>query len=139
MSSSDIYADIPGYPGYKLTPDFQIIGKKGKPLTLCGDLYKFVNVMKEGKGQDVLYLHRAIALVYVEGYFDGAFVDHIDDNPLNNSPENLRWVTPHQNQYHAKKFSKQKLKEKISKLQARIKADQAKIIKYQALLNQSFK
>ena len=42
-----------------------------------------------------------IALTYpelVEGkYFEGAQIDHIDTNPMNNHPSNLRWVTAKEN------------------------------------------
>lgn len=44
---------------------------------------------------------RWIALTYPElvqnEWFDGAEIDHIDTNRLNNHPSNLRWVTPKEN------------------------------------------
>ncbi len=87
--------DIPFYPGYKLTEDFQVIGKKGFPLTFSKAPYEFCNVFVEKS--TILYRHRAIALVHVPGYFHGAHVDHIDNNPFNNDPSNLQWLTPRAN------------------------------------------
>jgi hypothetical protein len=94
--------NIPMYPGYKLTKDYKIIGKEGGFLTMSKTQkgHQYCNVFVEKA--KLLYLHRAIALVHVDGYFDGAWVDHIDDNPLNNDPLNLQWVLPRNNNYNVK-------------------------------------
>jgi hypothetical protein len=39
-----------------------------------------------------LLVKKVIALMHVPGYFDGAAVENIDGNQLNNHPTNLRWV-----------------------------------------------
>lgn len=47
---------------------------------------------------------RWIAITYPElvqnEWFEGAWIDHIDTNPMNNHPSNLRWVTPKENCYN---------------------------------------
>lgn len=60
----------------------------------------FWTLHKDGKKT----FHQAavwIALTYPElienEYFDGAYIDHIDTDRLNNHPSNLRWVTPADN------------------------------------------
>ena len=111
--------NIPFYDGYKLTSDFKVIGKTGRYLSEIDTNntgYKFVNVRINGKN-GILYLHRAIALVHVSGYFEGAYVDHKDGNPFNYDPTNLRWVTPSENT----RYSKFKARFKLSKIQMRIK------------------
>lgn len=40
-----------------------------------------------------VYLHRLVALYFVDGYADELEVDHIDNDKSNNRHENLRWVT----------------------------------------------
>ena len=40
-----------------------------------------------------LLIHRIVAEVYVPGYFEGAHVDHIDNNKTNNHYTNLQWCT----------------------------------------------
>lgn len=90
---------IPLYEGYNLTDDFKVVGKSGKILSevdTVGKGYKFVNVFVNGRS-NILYIHRAVALVHVPGYFEGAYVGHIDDNPKNCCPKNLKWITPIQN------------------------------------------
>lgn len=38
-------------------------------------------------------VHKIIAMLFVDGYFDGAEVNHKDFNRKNNKSENLEWVT----------------------------------------------
>lgn len=42
-------------------------------------------------------VHRLVAHMFVDGYFDGAEVDHIDTNIFNNRVENLKWCTAKEN------------------------------------------
>ena len=44
-----------------------------------------------------IYVHRAVAIAFVPGYFDGAEVNHKDENKLNNRADNLEWVTHSEN------------------------------------------
>lgn len=117
MTIYNTFHNIPGHDGYYLTEDNKIIGKKGNPLSLTnsGKGHMFANVFVNGKSK-LLYLHRAIALVHVKGYFEGAVVDHIDRNPKNNSISNLRWVTQKQNCSNVTKVFRNKNKRYISRI-----------------------
>ena len=42
-------------------------------------------------------VHRLVAKYFVEGYFDGAVVNHINANGLDNYYKNLEWVTQREN------------------------------------------
>ena len=45
------------------------------------------------------YIHRLVAIAFVEG--DHSFtINHIDGNKLNNSPDNLEWITKADNTRH---------------------------------------
>ena len=48
-------------------------------------------------GVKMKYIHRLVAEIYVPGYFEGAHVDHIDCNILNNHYTNLQWCTKEYN------------------------------------------
>ena len=45
-------------------------------------------------------IHRAVAMAFVPGYFEGADVNHIDENKTNNRADNLEWVTRKDNLNH---------------------------------------
>lgn len=42
-------------------------------------------------------VHRLVAKAFVIGWFDGATVDHLDGNKINNAASNLEWVTLSEN------------------------------------------
>lgn len=54
--------------------------------------YKYVSLRKEGISKSV-HVHRLVAKAFCEGYFEGAVVNHKDENPSNNNAENLEWCT----------------------------------------------
>lgn len=48
-------------------------------------------------------VHMYVAHAWVDGYFDGAEVNHKDFNRFNNSADNLEWVTHSENVKHSVK------------------------------------
>lgn len=63
--------------------------------------YKRVRLC-DGHGSCVWHqVHRLVALCFIEKS-DRPWVNHIDGNPSNNHYSNLEWVTPRENDYHAR-------------------------------------
>lgn len=58
--------------------------------------YLRVRLSKNGKKLN-FYVHRLVAHMFVDGHFDGAQVNHIDEN---NCVDNLEWVTSIENCNH---------------------------------------
>ena len=58
-----------------------------------------VSLWKDGRVKDWL-VARLVALTWCDGYFDGATVNHIDGNPMNNCASNLEWVSLKDNIHH---------------------------------------
>jgi len=46
-------------------------------------------------------VHRLVGLYFVYGYFEGAILNHLDGNKLNNYYKNFEWCTHSQNLKHA--------------------------------------
>lgn len=55
--------------------------------------YLHVSLKDDTGRRNKLLVHRLVAGAFVSGWFDGATVNHIDGNKLNNLPGNLEWVT----------------------------------------------
>jgi hypothetical protein len=76
--------------------------RKLKPCILSGPGYYSVNIQLGHHGvYKTMCIHRLIALGYIENKHKYPCVNHIDGNKLNNSIQNLEWVTYSQNNSHA--------------------------------------
>ena len=47
------------------------------------------------------FVHKLVAMLFVDGYFEGAVVNHIDGDKTNNVYTNLEWCTRSKNTKHA--------------------------------------
>jgi hypothetical protein len=79
-----------------------VYSKKGKPLKPSTNRggYKIINVMVNGKAVG-LSVHTAVLRSFVPKPFENATVNHKDGNKLNNSLNNLEWVTLSENCIHS--------------------------------------
>lgn len=56
-----------------------------------GEGYMVVSLTDADHKRKTCLVHRLVATAFVPGYFDGADVNHKDENPTNNTPDNLEW------------------------------------------------
>ena len=96
------FREIPGFPGYSVSPDGDVLGKSGKILKgrqhRSGHLY--VSPMVDGRSKE-LAIHRAVLLSWVGPCPQGMEGCHADGDPLNNQLDNLRWDTSRANHLDA--------------------------------------
>ncbi|MEO0600369.1 MAG: HNH endonuclease signature motif containing protein [Myxococcota bacterium] len=107
--------DVPGHPGYRVTSEGLVLGKRGKPLSprphwqtghlrvrLYGAHLAPV-ALKHGKSMRTqrfvdAYVHVLVCTAWHgPPPFEGAIVLHHNDVSSDNRPENLRWGTHREN------------------------------------------
>ena len=67
--------------------------------------YKRVALSKNKKVK-FYYIHRLVAITYIDNPENKPFVNHIDFNTTNNLVSNLEWCTPYENVYHTIKHNR---------------------------------
>lgn len=89
---------------YVVRQDGNVISKRGKVMKpkLTKNGYYDLNLYIAGEGKKTYRVNRLVALVYIPNPENKPFVNHIDGNKLNNSVENLEWVTHAENMEHAR-------------------------------------
>lgn len=108
----EVFEDLKGYEdSYQISDSGRIFTKRrlignqiyyGKELIpqLTSDGYLKVTLSRNCKSKKY-YLHRLVAIQFLDNLDDLPQVNHIDGNKLNNSITNLEWCTKQENQNHA--------------------------------------
>ena len=124
--------DIKGYEDYyTISEDGKVWSKRRERYLKAGnntDGYLFVSLCKDGKRKQI-YIHRLVALHYIENPEDKPEVDHKDRNILNNSVSNLRWATKKEQMRNRKIYSNTGYKY-ISKNKRYYRVAKSKIFSY---------
>lgn len=98
----EIYKDIKDCPGYKISNIGNIISMQ------CPDTYKLLKpgktkyghqyvCIKKNSTRKHLYIHRLVAQTFISNPNNYPNVCHKDNNPLNNTINNLYWGTQKHN------------------------------------------
>lgn len=121
----DGFVLIPGFSNYRINKEGVVINRRGKVIKNFGPVKRAEpnakiyirgsirsDVSKLSKSDDIrdnyvrlVNLHRLLAQAFIpiplNAPFKGYDVNHIDGNILNNTLENLEWVTRRENNLHA--------------------------------------
>ena len=122
--------EIIGFDNYKIYENGN--GKILKPRLYTNGYYNVI-LYKDGKPKK-RYIHRLIALHFIDNPENHPCVDHIDRDTKNNQIGNLRWVTRSQNNRNKTKVKNTSSKyygvcwkKKANKYEVRIKIDKKRI------------
>ncbi len=103
MIVEEEWKEIEGWPDYMISNVGRVFSyRRNRTLKISPDPYGYpcVNLCYN----DCWYrrsIHRLVAFAFVEGYFDGAIVNHIDGIKQNSFASNLEWITQGGNVRHA--------------------------------------
>lgn len=78
---------------------------KGKVISQYdnGKGYKNVTLWKNNKPK-IIYVHRLVAIAFIENKLEKPCINHIDKNRGNNNVSNLEWCTQKENEFHKLTF-----------------------------------
>ena len=104
------WSDIPGFPGYRVTDDGQVLTRSKRGTTLLDPQwramkpgtdkkgYQGVTLCAPGHVRRVVRVHRLVAEAFVPNPYFLPCVRHLDGIPANNAVSNLAWGTYKQNE-----------------------------------------
>lgn len=104
MAEKEIWKDITGYEDLYQISSFGRVkslaktdfnGKTKNSFIMSPDLnkkYASIGLYKKGRRKNHL-VHRLVADSFVPGHFEGAVVNHKDEDKQNNRADNLEWCT----------------------------------------------
>jgi len=110
MTKIEIWKDINGYQGlYKVSTFGNVKTPRGKITKgwFVNGKYKKVRLYKNGTRKD-FYLHRLVAIAFLDNPQNKSDVNHKDSNPENNHLSNLEWCTHQENIQHASRNNRLK-------------------------------
>lgn len=139
----EIWKDIPDYEGFYQASnqgrlkslDRIVIGNRkryGKINKLENNHkgYLRANLNKNGE-RERIFIHRIVAMLFIENPENKPFINHIDENPSNNHYKNLEWCTAKENANHGTSTARQSAK--LKNIGGSIKAK--KVYQYDKNLN----
>ena len=88
------------YSNYKITTDgrvYDLLREKYMTPYDRGNGYMFVSLKNDNGEWRSEYIHRLVGTTYLSNPDNLPVVLHLDDDPTNNSVENLRWGTQREN------------------------------------------
>ena len=101
----DIHGNVHSKERIELTPNNPNMKQRTRRARVLKKMvdkkgYHRVHLYNNGKLKRAP-VHRLVALAFIDRSDDSLVVNHIDNNPLNNSVDNLEWVTQYENVRHS--------------------------------------
>ena len=121
MEIEEIWKDVPGYLDIQVSTNGRVKrflnGKWITKDTFCTDRdgYYKCNIRKTDGSWTQQYVHRLVALTFIDNPEGKTQVNHKNSNRNDNRVENLEWVTPRENCIHSYRFGSRKVCKEVPK------------------------
>lgn len=107
----EIWKDIVGYEGYQVSNLGNVASLNYRCTGTRHNLRKGISktgyavvVLCDGEKQKMHYVHRLVAIAFIQNPLAKPEVNHIDGDKQNNSVSNLEWCSSKENMKHAHKL-----------------------------------
>ena len=108
----EVWKDIPGYEGLYQVSNLGRVKSLPRKGTRSSDIYMlkiqkyktgylYVSLSKNNKRKKEK-IHRLVALAFISNIKNDKYINHKDENPMNNCVENLEWCTQSYNNKYSK-------------------------------------
>jgi hypothetical protein len=104
IEESKDWVILDDYPKYKISADGRIYSMSYQTIMKGGtseEGRRSVTISKKEGGLKTIYVHRLVALAYLDNPNNYPIINHISGDPTDNRVENLEWCTHSQNTQHA--------------------------------------
>lgn len=94
-NKSAVWADIPSFPGYKVSNDGIVYSEKSGKELRQHDKKGYLHVFlydNNGKRKDI-FVHRLVAIAFIPNPNNEPQINHKDENTRNNNADNLEWCS----------------------------------------------
>ena len=123
----EVWKDVPDYEGlYQVSNKGNVRSLNWKNLCVIKEMYLkkhnkgYLQVeLVKNKKKKMFLVHRLVAMAFIENPLEHKYINHIDENKLNNCVENLEWCNAsYNNKYssylHPERKNNRKSSEKYS-------------------------
>lgn len=102
MSEVETFVKIEGFENYEVSNLGKVRNmKSGRILKPYLNNYGYLkHCLSEHNKKKYIFLHRIIAIAFIDNPEEKPCVNHIDENKLNNDLSNLEWCTVKENNIH---------------------------------------
>ena len=99
---NEVWKDVAGYPGYQVSDQGRVIGKRGKVIRGARDKdgYAIICVNTRSPNVKTLKVHKLIVEAFIGIIPEGMHVNHKNGIKSDNRLDNLEVVTPAENTLH---------------------------------------